>query len=173
MGNPEGSFLTTLAWYNRRTNEAMADIFAVNRDLLEQPGRAYYGSLLGVLAHVVLSDITWLRRVGAEALDEVGVLRLKFDGLAAQPFRDFDEWRDERISMDALIENFCASLSDDGILAEVTYRNSKGDQFRQPRWQLLLQMFNHQTHHRGQIAQILDEEGVANDYSNLVWYLRK
>lgn len=28
-------------------------------------------------------------------------------------------------------------------------------------------MFNHETHHRGQIAEILDQFGVANDYSNL------
>ncbi|MFW5688300.1 MAG: DinB family protein [Spirochaetota bacterium] len=47
-----------------------------------------------------------------------------------------------------------------------------GERVRQPRWQLLLHMFNHETHHRGAISQFLDEHDVANDYSNLVYYLR-
>jgi uncharacterized damage-inducible protein DinB len=34
-------------------------------------------------------------------------------------------------------------------------------------------MFNHQTHHRGQVAQVLDEHGIENDVSNLIWYLRE
>ena len=29
-------------------------------------------------------------------------------------------------------------------------------------------VFNHQTHHRGQVSQILDEMGVAHDFSNLI-----
>ncbi|WP_414705227.1 hypothetical protein [Pseudobacteroides sp.] len=31
-------------------------------------------------------------------------------------------------------------------------------------------MFNHQTHHRGQISQILDSLKIANDYSNMIRY---
>lgn len=173
MGERTASVLTTLAWYNRRTNEAMAETLAGHPELILLPDRAYYGSILGLLAHVTLSDITWLRRIGAEAMDESRVLSLRFDGLAVQPFRDFDSWREHRRGMDELIEGYCSSLGDDEIVQTVTYRNSRGTLFRQPRWQLLLHMFNHQTHHRGQIAQILDEERVQNDYSNLVWYLRE
>lgn len=35
-----------------------------------------------------------------------------------------------------------------------------------------MHFFNHQTHHRGQIAAVLDAAGIENDYSNLIWYLR-
>lgn len=31
----------------------------------------------------------------------------------------------------------------------------------------LFQVMNHQIHHRGQIAQILDEQGIENDYSGI------
>jgi uncharacterized damage-inducible protein DinB len=34
-------------------------------------------------------------------------------------------------------------------------------------------MFNHETHHRGQLAQVLDDRGVQNDFSNLIHYLRE
>jgi uncharacterized damage-inducible protein DinB len=36
-----------------------------------------------------------------------------------------------------------------------------------PLWQLLMQWFNHQTHHRGQASVQLDELGVENDFSGL------
>ncbi|MFW6212953.1 MAG: DinB family protein [Spirochaetota bacterium] len=40
-----------------------------------------------------------------------------------------------------------------------------------PFGKILLHLFNHQTHHRGAISQILDEHGVKNDYSNLLQLL--
>ncbi len=33
---------------------------------------------------------------------------------------------------------------------------------------VFLHLFNHQTHHRGQISVLLDQLGVENDYSNLI-----
>jgi uncharacterized damage-inducible protein DinB len=33
---------------------------------------------------------------------------------------------------------------------------------------VLLHLFNHQTHHRGQVAALLDQTGVANDYPGIV-----
>jgi uncharacterized damage-inducible protein DinB len=39
---------------------------------------------------------------------------------------------------------------------------------QKPSWLVLLHMFNHQTHNRGQIALILDQMGVDNDYSGII-----
>lgn len=35
-------------------------------------------------------------------------------------------------------------------------------------WLVFLHLFNHQTHNRGQIALILDQIGVDNDYSGIL-----
>jgi uncharacterized damage-inducible protein DinB len=37
-----------------------------------------------------------------------------------------------------------------------------------PLWQLLMQWFNHHTHHRGQVSVQLDAVGVDNDYSGVL-----
>jgi uncharacterized damage-inducible protein DinB len=37
-----------------------------------------------------------------------------------------------------------------------------------PLWQLLMQWFNHHTHHRGQVSVQLDALGIENDYSGLL-----
>ncbi len=57
------------------------------------------------------------------------------------------------------------------VIDLLMHKTPHGDAYSLPRWQCLLHMFNHQTHHRGQMAQILDEKGVENSYSNLFRYL--
>ena len=43
---------------------------------------------------------------------------------------------------------------------EFVYRNSKKEQFKQPVFQMLLHLFNHQTYHRGQIVTMFKQLGV-------------
>lgn len=43
---------------------------------------------------------------------------------------------------------------------EFTYRNSKKEQFKQPVYQMLLHLFNHQTYHRGQLVTMLRQVGM-------------
>jgi uncharacterized damage-inducible protein DinB len=72
----------------------------------------------------------------------------------------------------AAIDAHCRNLSEDGLATSFDYQNSKRREFTQKRWQALLHVFNHQTHHRGQVAQVLDEHGMENDVPNIIWYLR-
>lgn len=54
------------------------------------------------------------------------------------------------------------------------YQNMKGEQFKQPIYQMLLHMFNHGTYHRGQLVTMLRQLGVekipATDF--IVWSRR-
>ena len=38
-------------------------------------------------------------------------------------------------------------------------------------WDALAGMFNHQTHHRGQISAVLTQEGIAMPDIDLIYYL--
>ena len=100
-------------------------------------------------------------------------LALAFSSLADVPFPDIPAWYEHRQGLDRFIEAWVRDLNANDLYSDVTYRNSKGREFRQPLWHILLHMFNHQTHHRGQVAQVLDEHGVENDVSNLIWYFRE
>ncbi len=42
------------------------------------------------------------------------------------------------------------------------YENSKGEQFKQPIFQMLLHVFNHGTYHRGQLVTMLRQLGIEN-----------
>ena len=58
---------------------------------------------------------------------------------------------------------------------EFFYRNSKKEQFKQPVYQMLLHLFNHQTYHRGQLIIMLRQLGInkipATDF--IEWSRRK
>lgn len=57
---------------------------------------------------------------------------------------------------------------------EFIYRNSKKDQFKQPVYEMLMHLFNHQTYHRGQLITLLrqvDEKNIPN--TDLISFLRK
>ena len=50
-------------------------------------------------------------------------------------------------------------LDSDAIHSDLFYQNSKGEAFRQPVYQVLLHLFNHQTYHRGQLITMLHAQG--------------
>lgn len=173
------TLIETLGWYNRKVNAAMAEVLAPHRELLEEPGTTYFGSILDLLSHVLLSDLRWLRRIGAAESETTrpnagpAVLDLEFTSLSDRPFTGFDEWKRHREELDEFIEAYTAALGAEGLANDITYSRSDGSRFTQPLWQMLLHMFNHETHHRGQLAQVLDDRGVQNDFSNLIHYLRE
>lgn len=169
--------IATLAWYNRRANEAFAAILDGHEELVLRPGTTWYGSVLALLGHIAISDVEWLKRTWVDRLRQGEPLSLQYRSYADDVFGSLGAWREFRRSLDTDIESFCHALTDEELGATVRYgRGTAGSQitrYEQPRWQLLLHMFNHQTHHRGAVAQVLDEHGIENNASNLVHYLRE
>ena len=172
MPTPNPSILHAFAAYNRQANAALVSILSENPRPCLRDNTTHYGSILSLLAHISLTDLFWLRRGGITDDNRCTTISLQFSTLAEQPFDDLDEWWRHRQRLDAFIEKYTMSLTREDAKQEVVYISSSNRQYRQPMWQLLLHMFNHQTHHRGQIAQVLDHFGVENDFTNLILYLR-
>ncbi len=162
-----------LAKYNTLANRAYWEILRNHEDLCLEPQTTHFGSILGLLSHVILSDVTWMRRLGRRPTSPDSPLALEFSSPDEVPFATPKSWFAQRSELDHLIEEWIDELSKTEIAESISYRSSSGKQFSQAQWQILLHVFNHQTHHRGQIAQILDDRGIANDASNLIWYFRE
>ena len=69
---------------------------------------------------------------------------------------------------DAVIVQFISELSDEVIASTLKYKNSKGQEFNKNMGDLLLHVFNHQTHHRGQISTLLYQAGIDAGVTDLV-----
>jgi uncharacterized damage-inducible protein DinB len=163
-----------LAAYNQKTNRQMLGILGAQApELLSRPAGAYHGSILGVLNHLAQSDVLWLRRFATQ-LSELSFLppelpTFKLQGLKEVVWGSLPVFQPVREKVDELLVRTVQAIPPSRYPEILEYRNIKGEAQRKVIWRTLLHLFNHQTHHRGQVAALLDQFGVQNDYSNLIW----
>lgn len=156
-------------WMNTRLYAAAGTLPAA--ELAHDRG-AFFGSILGTLNHLVVADTIWLQRfAGLPArhaeLDPVRTLPppARLDAL---PFPEFAALAAHRRWLDAIIERWVSVLDDDDLRHVLHYAKTRGGGFRRELAALLLHFFNHQTHHRGQVATLLSQAGVDVGVTDLV-----
>jgi uncharacterized damage-inducible protein DinB len=133
-----------LARYNQWANARLyAAALELTDELYRKQTGAFFGSLHGTLNHLLLTDRLWLKRITGHGPDVPTRLN-------AILFEDRKELARARTSEDARILQLVEGYDDAAFAATVTYSNSAGKEFQQPLGDLLLHLFNHQTHHRGQ-----------------------
>jgi len=141
------------ATYNRAMNQAVYAVCAEIPDALRKADRgAFFKSVHGMLNHLMFGDNAWMNRFDGG--------NRPAPGTGVDLFSDFDEMRAARETLDDEISAWAAALTD-AWLSETVEWTSRTDNltFSQPRWILVSHMFNHQTHHRGQLTTILTQMG--------------
>ncbi len=137
-------------WANRRLYEAAAALPDADH---RRPAGVYFGSMHGTLNHLLVVDRLWMRRMTGtgEAPDRLDAIL----------FERFEELRAAREREDERIIGYVDGLSAADLAADLDYATTEGKPQRQPRWEALAHLFNHQTHHRGQAYAVLTRLGVA------------
>jgi uncharacterized damage-inducible protein DinB len=73
---------------------------------------------------------------------------------------DWDELKRERKAFDAVMVDWTDRLDAAWLAGELAYYSGAAKrELRKPRWFLVTHMFNHQTHHRGQVHCMLTQAG--------------
>jgi uncharacterized damage-inducible protein DinB len=134
---------------NRRLYEACARLGDAERKK-ERP--AFFGSIHGTLNHVLVGDRIWLARFGGEEVPSTG--------LDAVLYEDFDELLRAREHEDERIEAFASGLTEGFLGGTIRYVNNAGKTYEDPIHLLVAHLFNDQTHHRGQIHDLLTQTDV-------------
>jgi len=79
---------------------------------------------------------------------------------------------DELYAYRKIVDNLFCELAHSMTVAELelmlSYRNSKGIASTKHLFNLLMHVFNHQTHHRGQVTTLLSQAGVDVGVTDLV-----
>lgn len=165
-----------LARYNQRANRELYEILASLTDRArKKEAGSWFGSIHGLLNHVLICDINWLKRwrllsPESPVLVDSG---LEFPGLSWERdlCDDFAELRSTRAFVDerirAWFEEFPASRCGEVF----KYRDSRGTSRSAVAGAAFEFLFLHQTHHRGQISQILDVLGLPNNFADNAAYL--
>lgn len=150
-------------WANDRLYQAAAGLPA--EALTRSRPAAYFGSLLGTLNHLLVADRIWLRRI-----EDSGPEHRRLD---EQPFATLPALAAARLAEDERLLVLVASFDQPRLLADLVYANTRGEAQRQPLWQVLAHLFNHQTHHRGQAHALLKDAGAEPPALDLIYFLRE
>jgi uncharacterized damage-inducible protein DinB len=150
------------AWANRRLYDACAQLSAADY-LAKRP--SFFGSIHATLNHLLVGDRVWLSRFENRSCDIKRLDEILYDDLAAL--------RAAREAEDARILGFVSPLDDDRLARTLRYRSMAGEPQENPLAWTLAHLFNHQTHHRGQVHGLLSGTPVAPPPLDLIYFLRE
>jgi uncharacterized damage-inducible protein DinB len=143
----------TLAKYNTLANRRLYEACARLSDTERKRARpAFFGSIHGTLNHLMVGDRIWLARFSGEEVPSTGLNVILYE--------DFGELREVRETEDDRIAEFTASLDEGFLSGTIRYVNNEGEVFEDPVALLVMHFFNHQTHHRGQIHDMLTQTNI-------------
>jgi uncharacterized damage-inducible protein DinB len=142
-------------WATRRLLEAAGRLSpaAFTRDL-----KTSHGSVRGTLVHTLWSEWIWLQRWRGTSPKQVFLEdRSPNVGAIASDWDDVDRDRDD----------FIAQLTDEGLLAMISYENLRGQRWEYPLVHMMQHVVNHSSYHRGQVVTLLrqlDQTPPATDF---------
>lgn len=150
-----------LARYNRWMNERLyAAASTLSDDERKRDRGAFFGSIHRTLAHLVWADRVWLGRFVAQPHPVAAY--------GADEHPDFADLARVREHADQAILDWAGKLDPAWLASAMEYRAaSDGKARRIPAWIAVLHLFNHGTHHRGQVTTLLKQAGVDPGVTDL------
>jgi uncharacterized damage-inducible protein DinB len=149
------------AWVNQRLYDAVA---ALSEEDYRRDRGLFFRSVHDTLNHILVVDRLWTGRVagqdrGIRALDQ----RL---------YEGRDELRPAREAEDRALIALVDGLTPAALEEEQRYRPiTAPGELSLRRDHMLMALFNHQTHHRGQVTAVLTQSGVKYADLDLPYFL--
>ncbi len=150
------------AWANDRLYDSVSGL---SEGAYKQDRKAFFGSIHNTLNHLLVVDRLYAGRIqetdhGIRSLDQI-------------LFGDFETLRAARVSEDETFVALVDGLSPAQLESPVTYRRIIGDGTEAIRCDhILLTLYNHQTHHRGQVHAMLTQAEVIPPPLDVIPFLR-
>jgi len=150
----DAEYCQTMARYGAWMNSKLFTLCAeLSDDASKQDRGAFFRSIHGTLNHILSGDLAWLSRFTGDPGSP--------PPLGAELFADFRQLASEREQCDARLQAWSANVDPDWLVAPMTFTSqTDGIQRTLPTWVLVVHMFNHGTHHRGQLTTLLKQLGL-------------
>ncbi len=163
MNNP-----ALMARFNKWVNgQLYASVARLDDHAYRKDRKAFFGSIHNTLNHLLVFDRLWTSRIEGVDHGITSLGQILCDDLASLRAARADE--DEHLI--ALVDR----LSADGRLGEpVRYTRIIGPGPQETRCDhILITLYNHQTHHRGQVHAMLTQAGVTPPPLDVVYFLEE
>jgi uncharacterized damage-inducible protein DinB len=156
-------------WINNKLYEAA---MTLSNEALNANRKAFFGSIIGTLNHLVVADTIWLKRFATHpanysALEFVKAIPtpISLDQLLFTEILSLSAHRSE---LDQIIIDWAHSISEEELDYVMAYSNMKGIAANKNYFSLVMHFFNHQTHHRGQATTLLSQADVDVGITDLL-----
>ncbi len=149
------------AWVNERLYDTVSGLSDAD---YRRDRKVFFGSIHNTLNHLLVIDRLWSGRIegtdrGIRSLDQI-------------LHDDFESLRAARRSEDEHLIALVDGLSEERLRAPVSYRRIIGAGMAETRSDhILITLFNHQTHHRGQVHAMLTQAGLVPPPLDVVFFL--
>ncbi len=162
-----------LARYNQVMNQQIYETVAqLPAEELEIDRGAFFRSISGTLNHIYVADIIWLQRFTMHPANYVALRAIaqleRPDALSKIVHTDFTELSSARKNLDQTILAWTKEIAESDLQYLLTYHNMKREQGIKKFGFLILHLFNHQTHHRGQATTLLSQLGLDVGVTDLL-----
>lgn len=148
-------------WMNDKVYEAAATLS--EDDLIKDRG-AFFGSIFATLNHLAVADTIWITRLSGIFPQEWDLEKAKhlpqIPTLNHLLCNNLQELRTYRTQLDDILTKLSGHANEAILMSSLSYLDIKGEQHCKQVFSLLMHVFNHQTHHRGQITTMLTQAEV-------------
>ncbi len=126
--------------------------------------RPFFSPLFAILNHIYRAEALWLRRVLGEPAAQLAHI---------EEAAGMEELRLRWPSANQGWIDWAARLTDDAAWSQmVPHRDSRGNSYQLPAWQIVMHVVNHGSYHRGQAIRLMREAGITPPATDLVLYYR-
>jgi uncharacterized damage-inducible protein DinB len=148
-------------WANRKILDACA---ALSPEQFSRDLGASFQSVQGTLVHIYGAEWVWQERIAGRWHPTLP---------AASGFPVFASVRAKLEEKDRELIDYVSKLTPPEIESVLQYKNLEGKEFSSPIWEILHQLSNHGTYHRGQIVTLLRQLGAKGVSTDLIGFYRE
>lgn len=157
------SYAVSMATYNQWMNDKF---YAICADLSDDQRKAncglFFGSIDNTLNHILVCDLMWMARFNEK--------QAPVNSITQRLYENFAQMTETRCRIDQDILAWAKSLSVSALPERLFYRSLAKNEARDVDFaQAIVHLFNHQTHHRGQISAGLSQFGVEFGVTDLIF----
>ncbi|WP_415920528.1 DinB family protein [Tateyamaria sp. SN6-1] len=153
-----------MARYNAWQNKQLMDVLkGVDEAVLRKDQGAFFGSIMGTLNHLLWGDTIWMSRFVPSIPKPAGSIDESVDFTPT-----FAVWSADRFRLDGAILMWADTMGSLDLKGQLSwFSGALGRDVRKPLELCVTHMFNHQTHHRGQVHAMMTAAGLTAPVSDL------
>ncbi len=158
-------FVKTMARYNQWQNQSLYNAASKLSDQERRQDRgAFFKSIHLTLSHLMWGDMIWTSRFANLSAPEVSPLNQTPVMIA-----DWEELKAKREQRDLEIIAWSKNITAKDLSGNLAWFSGlMNKSLERPMTEILVQFFNHQTHHRGQVHAMITAAGGVPDDTDLI-----